>query len=48
MKLPYPITRARRYDTGIHPQHVLFAATFLPALALVAYIVASLVFSIPS
>ena len=47
MKIPYPITPARRrYRDGIHPQHALFAVTFLPFVAAVAYVVARIFFSI--
>jgi hypothetical protein len=41
------MTTRRRTHYGIHPQHVMFAVTFLPVLALVAYVVARILFSIP-
>ena len=53
MKLPIPITPARinhadRDLIPLRPHHVLLVVTLVPLVAAVAFVIARLVFSIPS
>lgn len=49
MKLPYPVTPARRdVPPAIRIEHITAAILILPAIAAVAYIIARIIFSLPT